>query len=280
MASNIGFNPLITTNAAGLFNAYSDGYYQGVMLDDPVARFYLTQGVLASTETLPMWGGVAIFENIPGLSGNLADSLGSIVGRALTAANISGFSVTNQAYNWITTPQSECPSAAAGMSVPYVRFGSGARISVACDPALASLEGGSVSQQVSWDLNAQQLVQYNAAWNANVLTNAVWSSGSATFTTTSAHGVAVGEYFTISGMTPAGYNGDYKAIAGTAGSTLVGALATNPGAYTVLGTLVAGGGALPCKIIDFQIGNSKIITYDAVNNFVHYSVGSTAVIII
>ena len=74
-------------------------------------------------------------------------------------------------------------------------------------------------------------------WAANALTAATWSSGEATFTTTTAHGVAVGQWFQVSGMTPTGYNGWYQALAGTTGSTLVAALATNPGAESVLGTL-------------------------------------------
>ena len=82
----------------------------------------------------------------------------------------------------------------------------------------------------------------HGAWAANVLTGSSWATtggGQVTFTTTSAHGVAIGQTFTISGCTPAGYNGTYVAIAGTSGSTLVASLATNPGAISVEGTLNA-----------------------------------------
>lgn len=76
-------------------------------------------------------------------------------------------------------------------------------------------------------------------WPANVLTAASYSGGIVTATTTTAHGVAVGQYFTIAGMTPSGYNGTFLALPGTTGSTLEYALASDPGAESVLGTLVA-----------------------------------------
>lgn len=87
-------------------------------------------------------------------------------------------------------------------------------------------------------LGYQQLLTYSA----NVITAASWAStngGQVTFTTTTSHSVTVGATFTISGMTPSGYNGSFVAITGTTGSTLVAALATDPGTATVMGTLVA-----------------------------------------
>jgi hypothetical protein len=77
------------------------------------------------------------------------------------------------------------------------------------------------------------------AYPANVLTAITWSSGIVTATTTTAHGVVPGNYFTIAGQTPTGYNGTFLALAGTTGTTLVYAKATNPGTSSVLGTLVA-----------------------------------------
>jgi hypothetical protein len=77
------------------------------------------------------------------------------------------------------------------------------------------------------------------AWPANALTAISWSGGVVTATTTTAHGVQVGQWFQIAGVSPSGYNGFAKAITGTTGSTLVWSLATNPGAETALGTLVA-----------------------------------------
>lgn len=280
--STISFNPLLTTTAAGTFSVQSDGLVQGTAYDDPAVRNFLAGGLLASAETLPMWGGVGIFEDVAPSSG-FDVSLGGQLGRATGLSSLTGFSVFNQAHNWVTTPQSHVPLASSGMTVPFYRLGSGARIAVAIDPALVSLEGGLITQQVSWDFTAQRLSPYNAAWNANVITAASWAStagGQVTFTTTSAHGVAVGADFTISGMTPAGYNGDFKAIAGTTGSTLVAALTTNPGASTVQGTLVAGGGALNVRILQVQVGNSKLVTYDPVTGFANWNPSGTAAVIL
>ena len=76
-------------------------------------------------------------------------------------------------------------------------------------------------------------------WASNALTAASYSGGIVTATTTTAHGVAVGQYFTISGMTPTGYNGTFLALQGTTGSTLVYAPLTSLGVESVLGTLQA-----------------------------------------
>lgn len=79
-------------------------------------------------------------------------------------------------------------------------------------------------------------------WPANVISGATWSSadgGQITFTTTTAHTVAVGQWFQITGMTPAGYNGWFRAVLGTTGSTLIAYAATDPGSETIFGTLLA-----------------------------------------
>jgi hypothetical protein len=75
-------------------------------------------------------------------------------------------------------------------------------------------------------------------WAANVLTSLLWSTGVVTALTTTNHGVLPGQYFQLSGNAPAAYNGWFLAQPGTATNTLVFNLATNPGADTVLGTLV------------------------------------------
>ena len=76
-------------------------------------------------------------------------------------------------------------------------------------------------------------------WPANVFTGLTYATGLATATTTTAHGVAVGQWFQVVGCTPIGYNGYWQAVTGTTGTTLVWAIATNPGAESVLGSLVA-----------------------------------------
>lgn len=88
---------------------------------------------------------------------------------------------------------------------------------------------------------AQTLIeapQYGV-WAANALTAITYSTGVVTATTTTAHGVLPGQYFSISGVTPSGYNGTWLALPGTTASTLVYAVPSSIGSESVLGTLVA-----------------------------------------
>lgn len=297
MASNISFNPFITTSANGTFSVQSEGFNQGVALDDPAVRNALAGGPLASTETLPMWGGVGIAEYIPTATAN--PSIGSSIARATSIAStvpLIGFSVFNQATAWVTSPQSECPSAGVGMTIPYYRLGSGARIAVAVDPSLVSLDGGLVNQQVSWDFNNQRLQPYDAATTTYSITSITSSFNSATniYTMVVVMAVpslvgAVGDAINISGVTGTGaslVNGNQIVTAFTDASNFSfqvaaasGAIAT--GALGGTKVLNAGTVALPVKVLKLNIGNSKIVQYDAVNNYVHWvNNGSTAIILI
>ena len=76
-------------------------------------------------------------------------------------------------------------------------------------------------------------------WNQNSLTAISYSGSTVTATTTTAHGILVGQWFQIQGVSPVGYNGWAQALLGTAGSTILYALSSNPGAESVLGTLEA-----------------------------------------
>src|ERR1700731_2318964 len=111
MVANVTFNPLLTTTSLGTFSVTSDGLFQGSMMDDPAVRYAIAGGVLASSETIPMWGGVGIYENVAPTTG-FDVSLGGQVGRATSLAStkaLTGFSIFNQASNWITTPQPHVP---------------------------------------------------------------------------------------------------------------------------------------------------------------------------
>lgn len=62
--------------------------------------------------------------------------------------------------------------------------------------------------------------------------------GTVTATTTTNHGVAVGQWFQIVGVLPVGYDGWWLAGVGTTGATLVYSVATALGAESQLGTLL------------------------------------------
>lgn len=172
--AGFSLNPLVTTNAAGTFNIDSTGFIQGTTMDSPAIRNQLAGGIVALTETVPMIGGLAISQAIPTgyVSGTAAGpkSLGGPISRATTvtggAAPITGFTVFDQAHHMVATPQSPVPQALQGMSVHYYRLGSRARIALACDPALINLQGGLITQQVSWDFTNQRVIAYSAAAGA------------------------------------------------------------------------------------------------------------------
>jgi len=304
MVASVTINPLATTNAASTFLTSSAGFIQGTALDSPAVRYELAGGILAASETLPMWGGVGVSEAIPGLATNPIVNLGGQITRATnvsggfsgaaatptgpgTVGNLTGFSVFDQDYAMINSPQSPVPLTPSGGMVNFYRLGSNARVVVQCDVALAAtlIAGGTVpvTTNVSWDFGGQMLAPYNASWAANVITASSWAStggGQVTFTTTSAHGVAVGADFTITGEVPAGYNGTYKAITGTTGSTLVAALTTNPGASTTQGTLVAGGGALGIAgVLEVGQANSMTVSFNAATGFAVWNYAGTVAVI-
>lgn len=303
MANVISLNPILTNNAAGTFGTSWTGGVAGTFLDDPAIRNELAGGTVATTETNPMWGGLAISEVIAGaantndvaLGGQLtrATSVAAPSGSQQAAGPITGFTVFNQAHNMVSTPQSPVPLAAAGMSVNFFRLGSGARLWVPCSANLVNSEGSLISSQFSWDFTAQELVPYNATWNANTISGATYSSTTnhVTFTTGTTHGIAVGAVFDILGVVATGatgggsYNGTFTAISGTASSTLVAVYnppnAGNPGTYSSGGTVPAGGGALAAKVLNVEIGNSMVPVYNTTTGFAtwNYS-GNTAMILI
>ena len=145
MSSQISLNPMATTNAKGLFSTNSNGFTQGDAQDDPAVKFALAGGTLSTSATTPLWGGIPIAESI-------ADSvLGNTVLQADGTTAPTGICVFNQAFAGITTPQSTAPLFSAGMSVNFYRFGSGARIPLALNPASVTLDGDLISTTVYFD---------------------------------------------------------------------------------------------------------------------------------
>jgi hypothetical protein len=171
----INLNPIQTTNASGTFTITLDGLVQGMAMDDPSARNWLTGGILASTETLPMFGGIPITEVFPpaaGAAGYMDPSLQTLIRRATAgfispyvAGMMTGVSVFNQNFAAINTPQSPVPMTDLGMSVHLYRFGTNARIAMAMDPAMTP-PGGSIwpvaPLVLAWDVANQRVTQVAA----------------------------------------------------------------------------------------------------------------------
>lgn len=160
MASNISFNPYATQVASGTFSVQSDGYIQGSSMDDPNTRYFLSGGTVATTETVPMWGGLPITESIP-VSGS-DGALGGAIARATTNESITGFTVFDQGFSMVSSTSSTAPSAGVGNGINFYRLGTGRRIPLPIDPALVSLDGGLITQQVSWDYTDNRIVAYTS----------------------------------------------------------------------------------------------------------------------
>lgn len=290
MTANIAFNPVITTVADGSFNVQSDGLIQGQAMDDPSTRFRLRSGLLADGETIPMWGGVGIYELVPGpgSSGGTArpsPTLGGLVGRANILAGpaskqLTGFSVFDQAHNMINTPQSPVPLAGSRMSVNFYPLGSLARVAVKCDPTLVDLEGTIITSNVSWDFVNQLLVPYAAAYTAKAISAITWAANVASVVSAANTALVTGDFVNISASNVAAYNG-YQGPITVVDSThftfpLV--AASDPGAANT-GQVDAGGGALPVKILGVQDGNSMTVDYDAATGFATWDRSGTCAII-
>ena len=158
-APSVPFNPFATTNANGSFGVSSVGYIQGVPMDNPAAKQFLNAGLLASSETLPMWGGVAVMSQIP-IQGNL---IGGIQ-RADNYADLAGFSVYESDYAMLSSPQSPAPVTLIGGQVNWYPLGCGVLIPLAINATLAaSLQNGTTlnNTQVSWDFTNQLIVTYS-----------------------------------------------------------------------------------------------------------------------
>ena len=52
---SLSINPMQTTNALGGFSISSTGYVQGEAIDEPAVRYQLAGGVIATSETLPLF---------------------------------------------------------------------------------------------------------------------------------------------------------------------------------------------------------------------------------
>lgn len=284
----LSFDPYATTTAADTFSVSTVGLIQGTVYDDPVARFALAGGVLDPAETLPMWGGVGICEDLNSLmSGAASPTLGNYIARAASIAStkpLTGFSVFNQAHAMVNSPSSPVPLAGSGGQVNFFRLGSGARLAVPCDAGLAALlSGDPVNTQVSWDFTGQLLVPYVAAYPQQNVSSISYNSttGVVTLTFATSPGLAVNDGFYVSGITGiTALNGPQVAITGTSGTTVEYQAAAGLIGTAAGGVLAAGGGALPVRVLEFD-NNSMTVNYDSTTgNATWNRSGSAAVILL
>lgn len=291
MVASVSFNPFITTSAGnGMFNVTSDGLRQGSDMADPSATWRLRGGILSADETLPMWGGVGVYMDVPPYTKvEPHESLGVIMGRATALTGnlaLAGFSVFQSNYSWITTPQSPVPMGGSGSQVNAYPLGSLARIVVACDPGLVSLWRGPIRPQVSWDFVNQLLVPYNAA--ALVISSGTYNTttGVATLTMSAPINFSAGDAVVIDTATGTGsfaaLNGAHTAIVPTTGSTVSVQLATGLTMTITGGGLNLGSGAgsaLPVSVLAVRQNNCITVGYDAVTGFGTWNYdGSCAII--
>ena len=155
MSGSVSINPYSTNQPQNTFLAQTQGLVQGCAYDDPSARMELAGGVLASTETLVMWGGVPLTELV-NVTGSGAEGIGPSLKRSTTQANTTGWSVYNQAGSMIITPGTTAPVSGTGSYVAFFRYGSNIRIAVQVDPALvAALVASNVAinaEALYWDV--------------------------------------------------------------------------------------------------------------------------------
>lgn len=291
MSANITFNPYVqSAGNSGLFNTQSTGFRQGTAYPDPSTRWRLRGGVLAASETIVMWGGVGVYADVPGGSGNPNYSLGPIVGRAVSLSDaakpLAGFSVFDQAYGMVTSPQSPVPTIGTYGQVLWYPLGSLARIIVQADPVLADLRGGPIGAAVSWDFTNQLLVPEEGSLT---ITSGTFVSGTGVITLLMAAPITFdpGDSVTLASLTGSGavasLDGTWTAIAPSTGTTLTLQGPVGVGAAAITGGTATVGGAasqlLPVKVLDFQTTNCEVVVHDPVTGFTTYNYNGAAAVI-
>lgn len=165
--ADINFHPFKNRGAfGGLFNVESRGLMQGDAQDDPAIRLQLCSGRLDSKITEPVWGGVGVMECIAPAK----DSVNGAVIKQATKDACNAFTVFNQAFHGITTPDNPVPLYLAGGFVHYYRVGSGARIPLPVSAEVVALADGNNTVAASgfvWDLTKNMVDVYSGSPGAN-----------------------------------------------------------------------------------------------------------------
>ncbi|SDH09696.1 hypothetical protein SAMN05216466_10786 [Paraburkholderia phenazinium] len=157
----INFNPALTSAPQNTFVQSTEGYVGGTFFDDPSTKNWLMSGVVAASVTQPVWGGMAITEEVATVNAN---ALGNSLVLASAAGNFTGMTVFNQANNMVIIPGNSVQQAVAGMTVNFFRTGSNARIAVSVlSSIVATLDSGAINQTLYWDPALQQLTASGAS---------------------------------------------------------------------------------------------------------------------
>jgi hypothetical protein len=293
MAATVTINPYLTSvGNNGLFNATSTGVRQGTAYADPSTRWRLRMCELANSETLPMWGGVGVYMNVPGGAGNPSYALGPICGRAVSLNDASkplaGFSVFDQAYGMITSPQSTVPLIGSYGHVNVYPLGSLARIAVQADPSLVSLRGGAINANVSWDFTNQLLVPYLGTLTVAATGSSYASAtGIVTLNMSAAPTFSAGDSITVASLTGGGADlgkadGTFTVLS-VVGNLVTYAIATGLTITSITGGNVTVGGsasqALACKVLDVMSTNCEIVSYNSTTGFATWNYNGAAAII-
>lgn len=152
-AGTIQIAPYTTSNAQNSFLLQTDGFVSGTFLDNPATRYTLEGGVVGSSQSTPLWGGLPVTLEVPAVgSGGASSGLGSTIIAATAESNLDAFLVFNQASAGPITPSSNAPLYAAGMSANFVRTGSGLWLVLPVNPtAVATIAGGGSNTAIYWD---------------------------------------------------------------------------------------------------------------------------------
>lgn len=158
------FNPMLTTNMQSGFALESNGFIQGLDLDDQVARMRLKTGKVSTAITNPVYAGVPVSAAVP----NIGDAQGGqILTQATDMAGYTGFFSYRQNYNAIIMPGNNVPLMIGGMTALWYPKGSLARIPVPVSAALiTAAENQPTTQQVSWNFTTNELDVYDATTGA------------------------------------------------------------------------------------------------------------------
>ena len=135
---------------------------QGFAPDEVIAHTSLRSGLVAPSQTSPLWGGMAVTLSLPGPGVPL--SLGPMLSLATASSNIAAFTSFTESDAMSRSIQNTVPQARAGDgtnpggAINFLLLRSGARLWVKIhNDAVSALDGGSITPTVYWDYANQQL---------------------------------------------------------------------------------------------------------------------------